>query len=118
MSYNLFRSSYESKYTYSSKTSDTTFVDNLSPNKRYFYKIQGENSKSKGLISSPKGAYVPPAPSGSTSMPLESESVLVAWNLVQGIDEYQLYRSGSKDSGFRLIKSNLKSIAYNDTSVK
>ena len=51
-------------------------------------------------------------------MPLESESVLVAWNLVQGIDEYQLYRSSSKDSGFGLIKSNLKSIAYNDTSVK
>ena len=122
MSYNLFRSSYENgNYTLiHQKTSDTTFIDNnLSPNKRYFYKIQGENSKSKGLISSPKGAYtIPPAPSGSTSMPLESESVLVAWNLVQGIDEYQLYRSASKDSGFGLIKSNLKSIAYNDTSVK
>ena len=122
MVYNLYRSeSVDGNYELiGSGIKQTSFTDkNLKVHTKYFYKVQAVYQNIKSPISSVVGAFtIPPPTSGSIAKPLSSESVLVFWNLVKGVENYELYRSTSPDSGFELINSNQKSLGYNDTTVR
>ena len=91
---------------------------NLKAHTKYFYKVQASYSKIKSPISSIISAYTTPLPpSGVSLIPISSKYVLVLWNLVKGVENYELYRSLSANGNFELLKSNLNSLGYNDENV-
>ena len=122
MLYDLYRS--ESEYgnyeLIESSIKQTYFTDkNLKTNTKYFYKVRAGNSNTKSPLSSTVNAFtIPSPPSGSIANPLSFDSVLIFWNLVKGVGNYELYRSNSPNSGFQIISSNQKSLGFYDTTVK
>lgn len=127
--YYIYRSTSE-KGTYKriatvSGKSTTKYTDtNLTAGETYYYKIKTRNKVNKvtGYSSYSKTAY------GTTVVSPELTSVIsrspskleINWNSVKGANGYYVYRSTSKDSGYKKIAtvSGKNTVKYTDTSLK
>ena len=121
MGYDLYRSESENgnyELIASSIKKNSYWDKNLKAHTKYYYKVQASYSNIKSPLSSVVNAFtIPPPPSGSRAIPISSKYVLVLWNLVKGVENYDLYRSSSLNGKFELLKSNLNSLGYNDETV-
>jgi len=103
----------------SDNLSSTSYTDSgLNPSTNYYYRIRGLVNSQKGNFSSESSTTTgPEAPSGGSGSGLNKNSILVTWNLVSGVTQYSVYRSEADNGTFNLVKSNLSSLSFQDSSL-
>jgi len=121
--YNVYRADSEngsySKINSNTVTS-TIFIDTgLSENTAYYYKIKAVSGSSESVqLNAVSGITLMPRPGDVRITTISNNSVGIAWNAVNGVSGYNVYRSGSKDEAYTKVNtSTLTGTAFTDTGI-
>lgn len=102
----------------------TSYVDSVASNNTfYYYKVQAYQTVSGregvGSYSAAMKAKAVGVPSNLTAASADDSTLKISWKKVSGADEYELYRSTSKDGTYKKIAIlSSDETSYEDTSVK
>ena len=123
--YFIYRSTSLNGYYSNIGTTESLYYDmtDLPLDTRYYFKVEARRNingyVNYGIESSPvcKTVLVP-ATTISSIKNISSTSLKISWGKVADATSYTLYKSTSKGSGFKVVKSGLKSLTYTDTGLK
>lgn len=122
--YNVWRATKKTgTYTKVATLAKTTYTDaKISNNKNYYYKVTAENTNAKltSAASSIVEILIPSKVSSFKAVRSSKTAAKLTWKKVSKATGYEIYRSTSKNSGFKKIATIKKAatVSYNDKSIK
>lgn len=117
--YRVYRSTKkDGKYKRIKTVKGTSYSNKVKTGVTYYYKIISYSGKAKGGVSSIVSAKtVPDRPKNVKVKAYRSAKI--TWKKAKGASSYAIYRSTSKKSGYKLIKTvSKKKTSYKDKSLK
>ncbi len=121
--YRVYRSLTEvGGYTRIATISETAYTDTVTTGQTYYYKVVGvrinpSGKKVRGVVSDAQVIEVATDVPQMTSSKSTASSTTIHWSSVEGAEEYAIYRSSKKNSGYKKIAS-VTNTWWSDTSVE